>query len=306
MTVGLTSSTATPGLKSGTVTIDNTDLSSGGAGQGSVDGDDVVNISASVLDNRTITSTPAVFGSVIVGYIGSIQTTLSTSGDDNTFTRVTVLGNGVAADANGVSLDAAGSALFDTNGETALRSVSAYFSTPGRKFGTIQLSRSGEGLAGEAVKAVTISYGAIVRPHSEASFSAAANIDSMTLDLGTVEPGTTPFEGQFSLFNIAGPGAAGLDLKAISASGDLGALRIDTADFAGLIGDEAGLFTALLDRTSPGAFSATYHIFVGDESLPGARDGQVLTLNLVGTVVPEPAAALLLLPIATYTRRRRI
>lgn len=49
ITVGLNSSTATPGLKSGVITLNNTDLTTGGAGLGSADGNDTINISASVL-----------------------------------------------------------------------------------------------------------------------------------------------------------------------------------------------------------------------------------------------------------------
>jgi endonuclease I len=48
---GLSASTATAGLQSGTITIDNTDLTSSGAGHGSTDGDDVINVSLSVLDH---------------------------------------------------------------------------------------------------------------------------------------------------------------------------------------------------------------------------------------------------------------
>jgi endonuclease I len=51
MTVGLSGSTGSAGLKSGTVTIHNSDLTTAGAGQGSADGDDTINVSASVLDH---------------------------------------------------------------------------------------------------------------------------------------------------------------------------------------------------------------------------------------------------------------
>lgn len=52
ISVGLNaSSTATPGLRTGTVTIDNTDLTSAGPGMGSADGNDTLAISASVLEH---------------------------------------------------------------------------------------------------------------------------------------------------------------------------------------------------------------------------------------------------------------
>src|SRR5205085_2074165 len=52
VTVGLTSSTATPGLKTGSVTIDNTDITAAnGTGTGSTDGNDTVTVQANVLSH---------------------------------------------------------------------------------------------------------------------------------------------------------------------------------------------------------------------------------------------------------------
>src|SRR5262249_40877254 len=151
------------------------------------DGADVVNVTAAVVDNRTINASSVVFGNVIVGFTGSLASTLSTTGDDNTYTRVTVLGTGASADANGVSLNAGSSVQFDTDGESTTRTLTATFNTPGRKFGSFSLSRTGEGLAGEVVKPVTINYGALVRLHSDASFEEGANVDAMTINLGQLD-----------------------------------------------------------------------------------------------------------------------
>lgn len=51
LSVGLTSSSAAVGVKSGTLTVDNTDLTSAGMGRGLDDGDDTVNVSFRVLDH---------------------------------------------------------------------------------------------------------------------------------------------------------------------------------------------------------------------------------------------------------------
>ncbi|HVP12165.1 MAG TPA: endonuclease [Phycisphaerae bacterium] len=75
MSAGLSSPTGTPGLKSGTVTITNTDLTSAAAGQGSADGNDIVTITETVLDHANASfTTPADsnvltidFGNVIIG-----------------------------------------------------------------------------------------------------------------------------------------------------------------------------------------------------------------------------------------------
>jgi endonuclease I len=51
-TIGLNASTSTAGLKSGTVTVDNLDITTqGGAGKGANDPDDVINVTASVVDH---------------------------------------------------------------------------------------------------------------------------------------------------------------------------------------------------------------------------------------------------------------
>jgi endonuclease I len=76
ITVGLPSSVnTTAGLKTGSVTINNTDLTSAGAGQGSADANDVINVSATVLAHANasfdsvadLNSSTLNFGTVYVG-----------------------------------------------------------------------------------------------------------------------------------------------------------------------------------------------------------------------------------------------
>ena len=49
--VGLDTSTATAGLKTGTITIDNLDITSGGTGMGSADADDIITVNLDVVDH---------------------------------------------------------------------------------------------------------------------------------------------------------------------------------------------------------------------------------------------------------------
>lgn len=73
--VGLSSSTATAGLKSGTVTIDNLDVDGAGVGLGSNDGDDVITVNMTVLDHSEGSFAPGVdqnaltidFGTIVDG-----------------------------------------------------------------------------------------------------------------------------------------------------------------------------------------------------------------------------------------------
>lgn len=72
---GLATSTLTAGLKSGTITIDNTDVSASAAGNGSADGNDVITVNLNVLEHANASfTTPADqnalsldFGTVAVG-----------------------------------------------------------------------------------------------------------------------------------------------------------------------------------------------------------------------------------------------
>jgi endonuclease I len=60
ISVGLSSSTATAGLKTGALTIDNTELTSGGAGRGAADGNDTITAELSVLEHANASfATPA-------------------------------------------------------------------------------------------------------------------------------------------------------------------------------------------------------------------------------------------------------
>ena len=69
---GLSSTTGTPGLKSGAITIDNTDLTSAAAGKGSADGDDAVNVTETVLDHSNASfTTPADLNTLTIGF-GSV------------------------------------------------------------------------------------------------------------------------------------------------------------------------------------------------------------------------------------------
>ena len=188
LSVGLASSVAsTTGLKSGTVSIRNTDLTSGGAGQGSADGNDSINITASVLTQRLVTASSDRFNfnRVMVGSPISSSITLSTTGDDNNRTRVNVAGT-VAADGYGIGISGVDT-LFNSASTTAGRTIGGSFSSPGIKSGRLAMSvataeNGGTGLAGEAP---------YVNLYAWYSATALVNrvVTSTTTDLGQVHVG---------------------------------------------------------------------------------------------------------------------
>jgi endonuclease I len=76
ISVGLNTTTSTAGIKSGTVTVDNLDITTGGgAGKGANDGNDTFNVSLNVLDHMTpsftspssLTSKTLDFGNIAIG-----------------------------------------------------------------------------------------------------------------------------------------------------------------------------------------------------------------------------------------------
>ena len=76
ISIGLSGTTSTAGVKSGTVTVDNLDITTGGGtGKGANDGNDTFNVSLNVLDHMTpsftspslLTSKTLDFGNIAIG-----------------------------------------------------------------------------------------------------------------------------------------------------------------------------------------------------------------------------------------------
>ena len=315
LTVGLAGGvTSSAGLKTGTVTIDNTDLTTGGAGLGSADGNDVITVSASVLDKRVVTPsvTSVNFGTLIRGGSASSAFTLTTTGDDNSATRVNVAGNSAVSGGIGIT---GLTTLFDAASDTGQRTIGGTFNTVGNVSGTAALAvttaeNGGAGLSGEGSYAnIAVGYSAVVLAPSMASFAGGVDTNAIAIDLGAFDLGSTSTVTLSDLIynRVAAAGfTAGLDLDVITPQGD------DAIGLAGLFknlaaGDAADL-TATLDRTVAGDFSTTFLLGLSDQDLAGASaaGSNLLTLTLSATVVPEPAfLGLISLGGVALLRRRR-
>ena len=112
----------------------------------------------------------------------------------------------------------------------------------------------------------------------------------------------------FDVFaEIVIPGfTAGLDLDLLSGAGDTGTLFClsGPASFSNLAAGTGETYTFSLDTSTTGVFAATYTFNLSDEDLPGAGGGEILTLHLSGTVIPEPAG-LGLIGIGLLALRKR-
>ena len=162
----VTVDTTATGLKSGTLNINSSNAwrTNSVAGTKST----TVSLSAAVVDSRTINADSVNFGRLMANSTANVSqnVNLTTTGDGNNYTSVTVLGSAVATDANGVSIAAGSNALFNGAGSTASRSmalVKALGSSTGPVSGTIGFARQsaengGAGLSGEVVKPINVNY----------------------------------------------------------------------------------------------------------------------------------------------------
>lgn len=154
--------------------------------------------------------------------------------------------------------------------------------------------------------------------HAAPSFDTSGSVLSLDLDFGTVYEGDDAML-QFSLANLAGD-RVGLDLDSISGSGDTDQFSTDLALFMALLAGDNFSYTASLDTSLAGAFSASLVLGLSDADVgaESSRFAYMLTINLHGTVlerdtleaisVPEPAGLALLgagLLVLAAVRRRR-
>jgi hypothetical protein len=198
---------------------------------------------------------------------------------------------------------AGASQLFDDASDSVGRNVSATFTSAGAKSGSMSLSVTGEGLAGETVQSATIDYAASVYDPSSAAFLSNGNA-TLTLDFGTVVQGSGLHTLSDAVYNLLQTldYTAGLDLDVVSGSGDLSILSADLASgaFSNLAAGSANAFEFLASfdgNNAPGVYSTTYTLGFSDaDGIAGASaiGSQQLTLQLTGTVaVPEPSTLLL-------------
>lgn len=113
-----------------------------------------------VVTNRVVTASTANFNLVHVGSAVSQPIKLTTSGDDSTFTRVSV-GN-AGPDANGISVSGGKTPFFNSSTVTDQRTIGGVFSSVGTFNGSITLPTTGEGLPGEVPINVPVNYTAQV------------------------------------------------------------------------------------------------------------------------------------------------
>lgn len=134
-----------------------------------------------------------------------------------------------------------------------------------------------------------------VLSHANPSFLAGSDVNGLTFDFGAVMLGAVVPTFSFDLFSLEATAGftAGLDLDSIVGGGDTAALPTNLNVFQGAASLAAGAgygFTASLDTSAAGTFSATYTLNFSDENLPGATSLGSMTLTLSGVVTDAGVA----------------
>ncbi|MBI5763576.1 MAG: endonuclease [Planctomycetes bacterium] len=231
------------------------------------------------------------FGSVIIGAAAPAAqvVTLNKSG-----TTPTTFDSAVSGDASSTTAGQ-GQAFVGGLQNRPLNVALASVAPVGAKSGVITIDNtdltSAAAGQGSADGNDTITVVATVLDHSNASFDAMADQNTLTIDFGSLTPGgvvTLPFSIH-NLESVVGY-TAKLDIDGVAPSGDSATLYSDLAPIANIPAASSQSLTASFDTSSAGSFSATYIISVSDENLAGETTGSALTLTLVGSVIGCNAA----------------
>lgn len=191
-------SVAATGNRTGTITIHNAAADSADTGLGSDDPDAIINVSGTVLADRVINVTTPNLGGYLrnagAGSVGVSGTAnLSTSGDDDNFTRLTV-GTNPGVIGGGVSVGVgSGSQLFNNAGDTATRDITGAINTVSSAYlsGSRSQPVTGEGLAGEVDQPVSVGFTATV------GFATADN-NNLRNQFGTPLVASVDVSGQYA------------------------------------------------------------------------------------------------------------
>ncbi len=167
-------------------------------------------------------------------------------------------------------------------------------------------------------RTATVDYTYQTMSHANGSFSGASDVNSLTLDFGTIIAGTTPAALTFSLYNAIGSWA----LQYVSGNYTGSGLFLLSGVGSGVTNLAGGSFVngmvGMMPTLTPGSYSGTWTFFLAD-SASGIAAGRnfsntdTLTLNVHAQVaaVPEPGewammlAGLGLLGLMASRKRRR-
>jgi endonuclease I len=193
----------------------------------------------------------------------------------------------VEASGDVFSADHAIPGTFSRGTRTAVVDAALWSPLPGELSGQLSvlntdLTSAGVGLgSADGIDIVTIS-GFGVNP-SIASFSPTVGQTTLSIDLGTMPRSIDDESTLAPVFNAGGAAAttAALLLTGFDGEGDTGFISIQEFPQAPVAGGDIALIDLSVGRDGPiGSYQAVYTIATADEAIPGAMQGQILTLTI--------------------------
>jgi hypothetical protein len=157
--------------------------------------------------------------------------------------------------------------------------------------GSISVNATGAGSLQVANGTFSQAVSTTVLAHSHPSFSSSTGQASLTIDFGTRSYNSSALgfgtaSASFSVSNLADASgfSSKLDLDSIVGAGSTSALVTNLATFLNLSAAGSRSFSATMNTTVFGTFSATYTLNLSDENLLGAQGAAPLMLTLTGRV----------------------
>ena len=235
-------------------------------------------------------STTIDLGSVIVGApnSGTQAVTINKTGSDGTYYEITTSGSATSTLTgrnNAFGVGGASSTTFDVglNASTALA---------GQQHGMVTIDNlditNGAGIGygnNDANDLVTVTLD--VLDHAEPSFSGVVDTKVLSYDFGSIFQGASSSVFNFDIFNLEDTASftSRLDLDSIMVAGDDTSFNTDLTTFTNLDAGLSNNYTATLDSSLIGSYSAVYTLTFSDEDIQGATNLSSLTLLLTGEVV---------------------